>query len=142
MKSTQMCRLWRNFSETSRAIAREKGLETTELAKRAGLSRSSVYYYWAGSMAPKLESIEAVAAALGVEPQVLLADPDTIDVKDIVASTKPTPVQPEKLLSKNKRTALALGERIMKIKNHDRLLRVCESAPARRIRAIIALLED
>ena len=145
MRKPQMCRLWRNFNTITKAIIHEKGIETTELARAAGMSRSSFYYYWSGRMAPGLERVEAIADALGVDPIILFTDPDMVDVDAVAAGKtgqpRPEPKPPEEMLSDEDRTALALGRRFMRVKDHDMLLRACEGAPVDRIRKIAALLE-
>lgn len=146
MKPSNPCRLWRNFATMSRAIAEAKGLETADIARQAGVARQTLYYYWLLRLMPKLDRIEAVAGALGVDPVILLTDPDMVDIDAIAAGKigqpRPEPKPPEEMLSDEDRAALALGRRFMRVKDHDLLLRACEGAPVGRIRKIAALLDD
>ena len=97
-------------------------------------------------MMPGLERIEMIAKALDVDPLILLTDPAAVDAADVAAGRtgqrRPEPVPPEELLDKDDRAALDLGRRIMRVRDHDLLLRACEGAPAGRIRHICALLLD
>ena len=143
---SKMCALWRNFNINSRQIADAKGMDVKLLAEVSGMSRQSVYSYWSGRMMPGLERIEMIAKALDVDPLILLADPATVDAMDVAAGGTgrrgPEPVPPEELLDKDDRAALDVGRRIMRVRDHDLLLRACEGAPAGRIRRVCALLLD
>jgi transcriptional regulator with XRE-family HTH domain len=60
------------FSEYVRTRAAEKGLTITELAKRSGLARQSLYSLLEGSTGQvKIVTVVALAAALGVHPVIL-----------------------------------------------------------------------
>ena len=139
-----MCRLWHNFNTITTAIVDARGLDASKLSRASGVSRQAIHNYWIGKSVPGLERVEMIAKGLGVEPQVLLADPDLVNVNDIVSGwiEQPDPVQAERLLGERDRAALAIGRRLMKIENYDRLLDAGERMPVDRICRIAALLDD
>lgn len=65
--------VWRRaVGANIRRIRRERGLSQAALAERAGSSASYVSLIERGNANPRLETITALAAALGVSPVELL----------------------------------------------------------------------
>lgn len=55
-----------------RDAAEDQGLTLTELAKRAGISRATLYNWTDGNSAPTLVGLTRVADVLRIEPSELL----------------------------------------------------------------------
>jgi transcriptional regulator with XRE-family HTH domain len=68
------------FSEDLRRLRRERFWPQAELARRAGLSKYTIMRLEAGSSAPTMRSVSAIAAALGVDPRELAAPDETVEV--------------------------------------------------------------
>ncbi len=61
-----------DFGEGLRAIRKRAGLSVTAVAEQTGISRSNVHRLEAGEIAePTMESLNALAKVLGVEPEEL-----------------------------------------------------------------------
>ena len=54
----------------------EHGLNSRELAKRSGLSEASISRYLSGQMAPRVNAVSKMAAALHVDPVWLMGYED------------------------------------------------------------------
>lgn len=65
------------FSENLFALRKEKGLSQNELAKRAGLSQTAIYYLEKGKRQAKFETILRIAAALDADFLELIDDNDS-----------------------------------------------------------------
>jgi transcriptional regulator with XRE-family HTH domain len=64
------------FAENLRRYRREKGFTQLALADHAGLSESYVGRLERAGSSPRLQTIGALAVALGVKPMLLLMMPD------------------------------------------------------------------
>lgn len=77
-----------NFLENVKARTKSRNPSVTELARRIGLHRVSVHKLLAGQHEPTLSTVEAIASALGVPIQKLLAEPRQSQVKHSKKSEK------------------------------------------------------
>lgn len=59
------------FGDRLNAVMKEKGISQKELATRMGISRQTVYQWRSDMRYPRPETVEKIAAALGVSPGVL-----------------------------------------------------------------------
>ncbi|MGP5199988.1 helix-turn-helix domain-containing protein [Brachybacterium alimentarium] len=55
-----------------RDAAEDKGISLSDLAKRAGVSRATLYNWADGTSAPTLVGLTKVADVLGIEPSEML----------------------------------------------------------------------
>jgi len=62
------------FAEQLRRRRALAGLSVTALARAAGMARRLIYFLEAGEHSPTLDTVAALAAALGCEPWQLLTD--------------------------------------------------------------------
>ena len=62
------------------AARREKGLTQKELATKLGLATGSIQQYELGKRQPRLEQLQAIAAALGVSISYLTGEPVKLDI--------------------------------------------------------------
>lgn len=62
-----------------RLLREERGWTTPELGRRAGLGRATVFRVENGEREPAASTLEALAKALGVSVNALLADPNDAD---------------------------------------------------------------
>lgn len=65
------------FADKLYRLRKEKGLSQKELAKQAGLSQTSIYYWERGERNPKLEQLQKIANVLNVPVEYLF---DTINI--------------------------------------------------------------
>lgn len=63
------------LGERVRSLREAKGLSQSELARRIGSTQPAVARLEAGGVAPRLETLERIAAALGMELVVEFAGP-------------------------------------------------------------------
>lgn len=66
-------KLQQNLSETLRSLRTKLGLSQSELAEKAGLSRSQYAYYEFGHIMPDLFSLKKIAEVLNVDISVFLS---------------------------------------------------------------------
>jgi transcriptional regulator with XRE-family HTH domain len=62
------------FGEAVKSARTERGLSQEELGRRSGLHRAHVGEIERGEISPTLDSVQVIAAALGVTPSKLIAD--------------------------------------------------------------------
>jgi transcriptional regulator with XRE-family HTH domain len=72
---THKTQLRENAARNLRALRKKKKLSQEALAERSGLSLSYISEIERGNREPTLETIEKLAAGLGVQPQALLVNP-------------------------------------------------------------------
>ena len=72
--------LTRIFALRVREAARAKGLSVNKLADFSGRSRGFVSEVLRGVKAPTLDTVEAIAAALDVEPWTLLRHDEPVSI--------------------------------------------------------------
>jgi transcriptional regulator with XRE-family HTH domain len=72
---THKTQLRENAARNLRALRKKKKLSQEALAERSGLSLSYISEIERGNREPTLETIEKLAAGLGVAPQALLVNP-------------------------------------------------------------------
>jgi transcriptional regulator with XRE-family HTH domain len=85
------------LAENIRRLRTERGLTAADLAARSGLGKATLSQIEAGNGNPRLETLEALALALGVELTELLADADLGGVRivrshegiDVSSTSKP-----------------------------------------------------
>ena len=65
-----------------RRLREERGWSLTELAERAGISRSYLYQIERGESTPTQEKIDQLAKALGALPSELFGEAPSIDIPD------------------------------------------------------------
>ncbi len=86
-----------SLAENIRVLRSERGLTAADLAARSGLGKATLSQIERGHGNPRLETLEALARALGVELAELLADADHGNVRvvrsdegiDVSSATKP-----------------------------------------------------
>ena len=69
------------FSDNLRRVRRERFWPQAELARRAGLSKYTIMRLEAGTSAPSMRTVSAIAAALGMDPRELATPDETVEVR-------------------------------------------------------------
>ena len=69
-------------------LRREAGLTLADVAAALGVSKPTVWAWEKGKARPLPERLEAIAAALGVAPEVLVAAPPAGEVESVIADCR------------------------------------------------------
>ena len=74
------------FGKALRSHMKRAGMTKTELHRKTGIARPSIDLYFNGASAPQMDTLRKIAAALNIEPWMLLVDPDnppqSLELKD------------------------------------------------------------
>lgn len=67
------------FAAQLRKAMKERGMSASELSKATGIGNPAISQYLSGKNVPRKGKIQAIAAALDVPPEFLLADTTNVD---------------------------------------------------------------
>ena len=81
------------FAERLKALRTQAGISQTELANRAGLNRSAIAKLEGSEREPSWETVQALAAALGVDCTAFQVAPETTAAKPKPKTPKPKQVK-------------------------------------------------
>ena len=77
------------FAENLRRLRVEQFLTQAELARRASLHALTVTRLEAGTTAPSVRTLRALADALGVEPRTLASPDEVAELRRVLARSGP-----------------------------------------------------